>query len=130
MLFKEKVKYIEEVVKIVQNEEKYLAESNFSANVTPFTKKIQPLLRRIIPKYMGFEIAGVQPVDSTSSVESELPSSGASDAPDSVDSDESTSPSLTEPSSTSEVSDESMLSDTSDSSDASHQKSKTNVSNS
>lgn len=58
---------IEEVVKIVQNEEKYLAESNFSVNVTPFTKKIQPLLRRIIPKYMGFEIAGVQPVDSTSS---------------------------------------------------------------
>ena len=60
---------IEAMVKMVQNQENYLKinETNFSANVQAFTKKIQPLLRRIVPKYMGWETAGIQPVDSTSS---------------------------------------------------------------
>lgn len=56
-------------VKMVQLQEKSLLENNVSANIEPFTKKLQPLLRRIIPNMIAFDIAGVQPVDSpTSSV--------------------------------------------------------------
>ncbi len=59
--------HLEAVVKMVQNQEKFIKESNVSGNVATFTKYVQPLLRRIVPKYMGWETCGIQPVDSTSS---------------------------------------------------------------
>ena len=43
-------------------QEKYINETNVSANVASFVPKLQPLLRRIVPKLIGMEIAGVQPV--------------------------------------------------------------------
>lgn len=53
-------------VRMVQLQEKSLNETNVSANIEPFTKKLQPLLRRIIPNMIAFDIAGVQPVDGPS----------------------------------------------------------------
>ena len=54
-------------VRMMNLQEKALTESNVAANIEPFTKKLQPLLRRIIPNLIAFEIAGVQPVDGPSS---------------------------------------------------------------
>ena len=53
---------IDEVTKIAQLQEKYINETNFSANVASFVPRLQPLLRRITPKLIGMSIAGVQPV--------------------------------------------------------------------
>lgn len=58
---------IDTIAKIAQLQEKYLNETNFSANIASFIPKIQPLLRRISPKLMAFDLAGVQPVSSNSS---------------------------------------------------------------
>ena len=54
-------------IKMMQLQEKYINESNVSANIEPFTKKLQPLLRRVIPNTLAFDIAGVQPVESPDS---------------------------------------------------------------
>jgi len=54
-------------IKMMQLQEKYINESNVSANIQPFTKKLQPLLRRVIPNTLAFDIAGVQPVESPDS---------------------------------------------------------------
>ncbi len=54
-------------IKMMQLQEKFINESNFSANVEPYTKKLQPLLRRVIPGLLAMEIAGVQPVESPDS---------------------------------------------------------------
>lgn len=47
---------------MAQLQEKYINETNFSANVAAFVPKLQPLLRRIVPKLIAFDIAGVQPI--------------------------------------------------------------------
>lgn len=54
-------------IKMLQLQENFINESNVSANVEPYTKKIQPLLRRVIPSLLAMEIAGVQPVESPDS---------------------------------------------------------------
>lgn len=54
-------------IKMMQLQESVLNETNVSANIDQFTKKLQPLLRRIIPNMIAFDIAGVQPVDGPSS---------------------------------------------------------------
>ena len=54
--------HLDEVTKMAMLQEKYVNETNFSANVASFTTKLQPLLRRIVPKLMHFDVAGVQPV--------------------------------------------------------------------
>ena len=53
---------VEAVAKMAQLEEKFINETNFSANIANFTPRLQPLLRRIAPKLMAFDIAAVQPI--------------------------------------------------------------------
>jgi len=61
-------KKLNPAIKMLQLEESMLLnETNVSANIEPFTKKLQPLLRRVIPGLLAFEIAGVQPVTSPDS---------------------------------------------------------------
>ena len=55
-------KRIPSLVKLMQLQEKYMANENFSSNIEPFVPKLQPLLRRIMPSMLAFEIAGVQPI--------------------------------------------------------------------
>ena len=54
-------------IKMMQLQEMAINESNVSANIEPFVKKLQPLLRRVIPNIIAFDIAGVQPVESPDS---------------------------------------------------------------
>lgn len=60
-------KHLAPTVAIMQLEEKFINESNFTSNIEPYTAKLQPLLRRIVPSLLAFEIAGVQPVSSPDS---------------------------------------------------------------
>jgi hypothetical protein len=52
-------------MKIAQlNEEAILNETiNVTADITNYTKNIQPLLRRIVPGLLAMDVTGVQPVD-------------------------------------------------------------------
>lgn len=59
--------HVQTAVEMAQLQAKSIDESNVSANVATFTSKLQPLLRRITPKLMAFDIAGVQPVPTPSS---------------------------------------------------------------
>lgn len=58
---------IDVMAKLAQLQEQYINETNFSANIATFTNKIQPLLRRVAPQLMAFDVIGVQPVSSPSS---------------------------------------------------------------
>lgn len=60
-------KKIPSVIKMLQLQESSLQESNVSANIAPWSKKLQPLLRRIAPALFAHEIAGVQPIDTPTS---------------------------------------------------------------
>jgi hypothetical protein len=60
-------RHVDTAVKMAQLQALAINESNVSANVATFTSKLQPLLRRITPKLMAFDIAGVQPVPTPSS---------------------------------------------------------------
>lgn len=55
------------MVKMAQIQEQYINETNFTSNIATFTNKIQPLLRRVAPQLMAFDVIGVQPVSSPSS---------------------------------------------------------------
>ena len=68
---------------IVENNEKYINETNFTPNIATFATKIQPLLRRIVPGLLAFEICGVQTVDVPTSAVFALKAdySGSVDAP-------------------------------------------------
>ena len=59
--------HVQTAVAMAQLQARSIDESNVSANVATFTSKLQPLLRRITPKLMAFDIAGVQPVPTPSS---------------------------------------------------------------
>jgi len=52
-------------LKIAQNTEHAIINEslNITADISTYTKKIQPLLRRIVPGLLAMDIAGVQPVD-------------------------------------------------------------------
>ena len=58
---------IDVMCQMAQLQEQYLAETNFTSNIATFTNKIQPLLRRVAPQLMAFDVIGVQPVTSPSS---------------------------------------------------------------
>lgn len=58
---------MENVTKMAQLQEKFINETNFSANIASFVPKLQPLLRRIVPQLIAFDIAGVQPVSAPTS---------------------------------------------------------------
>lgn len=55
------------MAKMAQIQEQYINETNFTSNIATFTNKIQPLLRRVAPQLMAFDVIGVQPVSSPSS---------------------------------------------------------------
>jgi hypothetical protein len=54
-------------IKIANLQEKMLKESNVSGDIAIFTKKLQPLLRRIYPGLALPDLVGIQPVDGPSS---------------------------------------------------------------
>ena len=58
---------MEQASKMAQLQEKAINETNFSANVASFVPKLQPLLRRIVPQLIAFDIAGVQAVPAPTS---------------------------------------------------------------
>ncbi len=51
-----------ESIQMMQSQERYMNETNFSANVSQFVPKLPMLLRRIQSNMFAFEVAGVQPV--------------------------------------------------------------------
>lgn len=58
---------VDVMAKMAQIQEQYINETNFTSNIATFTNKIQPLLRRVAPQLMAFDVIGVQPVSSPSS---------------------------------------------------------------
>ena len=58
---------IDVMAKLAQLQENYINETNFTQNIATFTNKLQPLLRRVAPQLMAFDVIGVQPVSSPSS---------------------------------------------------------------
>lgn len=75
------------VVKMLQLQESAINENNTTPNIATWTKKLQPLLRRIAPAMFAHEIAGVQPVDGPTSEIFVIKSkySGSKDAPIDLD---------------------------------------------
>lgn len=59
-------KYLDTYAKIFQLQETsndtLLSETNVSANIADWSAKLQPMLRRVLPRLMAFDICGVQPV--------------------------------------------------------------------
>jgi len=72
---------------IVDNTQKMIDETNFTPNIAGYVGKIQPLLRRIVPGLLAFEVCGVQPVSIPTSAIFALKAdySGSKEAPISMD---------------------------------------------
>ncbi len=54
---------LEDYLHIASLQDKFLKESNTTADLLTYQKKIQPLLRRILPTTLAMDICSVQPID-------------------------------------------------------------------